>query len=307
MGYNFNPQAFGNFFYIPNAVVDNNIRLANELQIKVLLCACRNFSSGINPTNIASALLLPESEVLDALLYWVQAGILLTDTAVVTPVKAEEKAVISAVKSEKPTRNDVAARGMEDAKVRFLFSEAQQRFGRSLKQNEASTLLWLYDDHGMDVSVILLLLQYAVSENRLNISFIEKTALEWLKNDVQSVTDAEKQIADTIRRTTAWHVVESVFGIEKRRPSEKESIYADIWLNEWKFSRDMLKKAYDVCIDAKTKLSVPYIAKVLENWHKSGFTTPQDVDNAQNNETKSANNYAAYDLEAFEKKLNSND
>ena len=149
MGYNFNPQAFGNFFYIPNAVVDNNIRLASEIQLKVLLCACRNFSSGINPTAIASDLLLPESEVTDALLYWVQSGILLCDSATPVNVKVEEKISVSTVKSEKPTRNDVATRGMEDAKVRFLFSEAQQRFGRSLKQNESSTLLWLMDAYGI--------------------------------------------------------------------------------------------------------------------------------------------------------------
>ena len=55
------------------------------------------------------------------------------------------------------------------------------KFGRGLKSNEQSTLVWIYDDLGLDVSVILMLIQFAVTEGRANISFIEKTAPSYWK------------------------------------------------------------------------------------------------------------------------------
>ena len=39
----------------------------------------------------------------------------------------------------------------------------------------------------------------------------------------------------------------------------------------------MLKAAYDICVDKKTKLSFAYVAKILESWHAAGYKTPADV------------------------------
>lgn len=306
MEYSINPSALFAAFPVPCAVADKHLRLATELQLKVLLCALRSLADGINAERIANALGLAVSETEDALLYWIQAGILTGD-------KPEQKQstpepVQPVIRTEKPSRSDVAVRGMEDAKVRFLMQEAQQRFGRTLSSNESVTLLWLYDSLGMEVSVILLLLQFAASQNTLNIRFIEKTAVNWVKNGVQSVLDAENRIADTVRMQSAWSVVESVFGIERRQPSTRELELSDLWINDWKLSRELLKKAYDECIDSKAKLSIPYIAKVLENWHKDGLTAPTEVEKAkQSRKTAKNESFAAYDIGAFERMLNSED
>lgn len=306
MEYSINPSALFTAFPVPCVVADRHLRLATEVQLKVLLCALRSLADGINAGRIADTLGLPLSEIEDALLYWIRAGVFTGGET--EPIKAEPVQAPPVVQSERPSRTDVAERGLEDPKVRFLMREAQQRFGRSLKTNESTLLLWLYDDQGMDVSVILLLLQFAISQKKLNIRFIEKTAVSWIENGVQSVRDAENRIADTVRMQSAWGVVETVFGIERRQPSTRELELSDRWINEWKLSRELLKKAYDTCIDKKSKLSVPYIAKILESWHQNGFKTAEDVDNAKlKRKTATDDSFAAYDMDAFERMLNSND
>ena len=306
MNYFINPSSFTAVFTLPCDVVDKHLKLADETKIKVLLYALRNLSAGIDATAISDTLSLPLSEAEDALLYWVQAGILGSSGVTTNEDKDLSKPVL---KNAKPSRQDVARRGLEDERVRFLMAQAQQHFGRGLKTNESSSLLWLYDDLGMDISVILLLLQYAANSDKLNISFIEKTALFWIKNNVKSVADAEAQIAETARKNTAWHIVETAFGIKHRNPSPKELEKADRWLNEWEISRELLHCAYNACVDQKSEFIFSYTAKVLEDWHKRGIKTAEDVEkdaSGRAKETEKTQKQSSLDIEAFEKMLDTN-
>ena len=61
-------------------------------------------------------------------------------------------------------------------------------------------------------------------------------------------------------------------------------------------------------MDAKTKLSIPYVAKIIESWHKAGYTTPADVikENKPQSVVKKApakNDFAGYDLDLYERML----
>ncbi len=303
MNYTLNMAALGNAFMVPSVVADKYLKIATHTQLKVLLVLMRNISEGIDPQKIADALSLPLGETEDALVFWQQRDILI-GTASKEP---EQKTVI--INSEMPTRADVIKRGLEDERLMFLLREAQLKFGRNLKQNESSLLVSLYDDHGMDASVILLLLGFAAREGKCNISFVKKTAAYWLSQGVDTVIDAERLIADAAKQNLAWALVQNAFGIEKRNPSAKELEYSNLWINEWKVSADMLKAAYDACVDAKTKLSMPYVAKIIESWHKDGITTPEQITAQKQKSKKSSSktDYAGYDLDLFEKMLNKDD
>lgn len=299
MTYNINTAIFGNTFAVPTAVADKHLKTATLNQLKVLLYFMRNISGGIDSQKIADALSLPLAEAEDALFFWQQCGILIADT----PPEPEHKPVI--INSTMPTRSDVIRRGLEDDRLAFLLREAQLKFGRNLKQNESSLLVSLYDDYGMDVSVILMLLGFAAREGKCNVSFVKKTAAQWLSAGVETVIDAEQIIADGAKQNLAWSIVQNAFGIEKRNPSTKELEYSILWVNDWNIGADLLKAAYDACIDAKTKLSIPYVAKIIESWHKDGITDPTQIKTKKApSAAKSANGYAGYDLDLFEKMLN---
>lgn len=300
MTYNINPAIFGNTYAVPSVVADKYLKIATHTQLKVLLYFMRNISEGIEPQKISGALSLPTGEVEDALLFWQQRDILIGST----PKEKETKTVI--VNSTLPSRADVIKRGLEDKQLMFLLREAQLKFGRNLKQNESQLLVSLYDDHGMDASVILLLLQYAAREGKCNLSFVKKTATQWINQGVENVIDAERIIAESAKQNLAWNIVQSAFGIEKRNPSAKEVELSNLWINEWKISKDLLKSAYDACVDAKTKLSMPYVAKIIESWHKDGITSPEQTTAKKQKveKTSAKTDYAGYDLDLFEKMLN---
>lgn len=308
MEYSVNPAVFSSVFTVPCDVADKHLKLASDTQLRVLLFVMRNISNGTDPQIIAKELGAPQSEVEDALLYWSQCNILNG----AEPPKAEKEAKVATIETAMPSREDVIKRGMEDEKVMLLLREAQLKFGRNLKNNESSLLIFLYDDCGMDISVILMLLQYAASENRCNISFIKSTATKWINAGIENVIQAEKEIAKEAKQKIAWKIVERAFGIESRRPSEKELLLSSLWVDQWQISEEVLRYAYDACIDSKTKLSMPYIAKILENWHSKGYTTiaqikEHDAKHEAKKEKPKKYSYAGYDLDLFEKMLNSDD
>lgn len=302
MKFTVSPSAYSASFPMPCDAVDKHIRLAGAVQLKVLLAAFRNSASGIDSEEISVLLSVPKPDVEDALRYWVSAGIL--NVIGEEPVKAAQepkKAIPRAV--IKPTREEIARRGSESAEVTFLLREAQNKFGRGLKTSEASTLLWLYDDEGMDAALILMLLEYAASEGRCTVSFIERTASDWIKNGVTDIVSAEAYIAETAKKRSAWRIVQNAFGIDKRQPSENELKTADIWINEYKFTSQMLKLAYDKCVDTTSKFSMPYVKKIIEKWHKAGYTTPEDIKEDTPKRTKGS--YSASNLDEIEKMLDS--
>lgn len=312
MNYLVNPTAFQGAFTLPSLIADKHLKLATANQLRVILYIFRHIAETPTDEEISAYFRMPVNEVNDAICYWIGAGILMGENAPI--VNAEQTQTTDKLKKNartnivKPTREDVGKRAAESEKFRYLLQEAQIKFGRLLKNNESSTLLWLFEDVGMEVSLILMLIEYALSENKCNLSFIERTAVEWINNGVTTIAEAEKYVAATYKKKTAWRVVEKAFGIEDRLASTKELENSDKWINEWGFKEDILRLAYEVCVDIKSKFSMQYVAKILDTWHAKGCKTAEDAKMLNEKQiSKKKNNkssYATYDIELVEQMLN---
>lgn len=280
MSYFIKPSELKNTFSVPEAVVDKHMSLASDAQIRVLLYALCHLELDFDVEKIAAGMSMTASEVEEALDFWADVKLICrTDTPASEPVRAVTGVTV------KPSRFEVAQRGLESPEIAFLLNEAQQKFGRALRQNEASTLVWIYDENGMPLSVILMILEYASSIGSLNISFIEKTAVRWINDGITNVYDAEREIVKMNERRSAYGLVSSAMGLNLPRPSEELLKCSDLWVNEWGFDRDCLKKAYDVCVDNTASFNLKYIKKVLESWHKAGVKTVSDIDALSEKET----------------------
>ncbi len=297
MDYFVNPSCFSAVFPVPTELCDKYLKLAKGEHIKVLLYMLRNTANDLNETMIADFLGMTEYDVKEALLFWADAGILNCKEVkkdVETDKKAYEKVI-------KPTREDIILRSKEDPKIKWLLNQSQVVFGRNLKQNETQTLVWLYDDLGLNVDLLFIILNHAKSVDKLKIAYIQSLAVEWLNKGIDTVAAADDELRAMASKDLAWSVVRNTFGLGLRKPTKKESELATTWVNEWQFSKEMLEAAYETCVDATTGVSFAYIAKVLENWHKSGYKTPADI-KANNTDKKQS---GVYDLDLFEQMLNS--
>lgn len=308
MPYCINIGELSNTFSVPSSVADKHIKLSGAVQLKVLLVALKNNAADIIPEEVAEKLSISIPDVIDALNYWADCGILTNKDAKVvtteTSSKKTEPKVVTKPQIEKPDREEIIKRGVDSPEIAFLMREAQLKFGRFLRPTEASVLLWLHDDEGFSVPLILTLLSFAVNEGKATTGFIERTAVNWIKNGVDTVQEAEKAIAVHNAKKSAWNKVTAAMGIDKRMPSAKEADYVYKWVNEYELDNTMLHLAYETCVDSAGKFSMQYINKIIENWHKNGVETPDDVKalNEANKkpETKKED---SFDLDSYQKML----
>ncbi len=292
-----NPSCFSAAFLVPSAVTDKYLKLAKCEHIKVLLFMLRNTASHLTEEEIAENVGISVYDVKEALLFWKQADILITkqgEAALDGDKKAFNKII-------KPTREDVARRGSEDPKIKWLLNQTQVIMGRNLKFNETQTLVWLYDDLGLDIDLLFLIISHAKNVNKLKISYIQSLAVEWLNKGIDTVEAADEELKILAEAELSWSVVRKAFGLPQRKPTKKETELSALWVNEWKISSELLSLAYDICVDATGGVSFPYISKVLEKWHKSGFKAKEDIKKDVKQELKHG---AAYDLDLFEKMIN---
>ena len=292
-----NIEVYSSTFSFPSQVIDEYVKLASTVQLKVLLYIFRHSSTEKTAEDIANDLAFEISEVEDAISFWAELGIL-KGTKKALKKQETKKAHMQ---SAKPTREEVARLGAQDENLQFLMREAQAFFARPLRQAETSLLAWLYSAEGMEVSVILMLLQFAVKQGKVNTRFIESTAIQWIDSGVETIEDAENKMREELLCDQCCKLMFSAFGILGRKPTKNEKELALLWVNEWKYDRLILEKAYEICIDTTGKFSMPYIKKIIEKWHKIGVKTVKDITD-EKPEANKDNQYSSYikDLEESE-------
>lgn len=306
MNYSINPKELSSFFALPSSVVDEHIKLSSEYQLKALLIFIKNQSDDKVYELIQKKLSLSESEVKECLDYWVQRGVLFGDETSVIKQEKVSKNVVKEFTTSKPTREEAVKRIANSEELKFLTNIAQEKLSRPITAAELRTFVWLYDSYGLPIPVIIQAIQYAHDSGKLNFSYIEKVCVDWAKNDITTLAKAEERLNSLYLSKTAWKIVENTFGIDHRTPSAYEKKCADKWINEYGFTKEMLKAAYDICVNKIAKLKFSYINTILEKWHKNGYKTVDDI--AENdNKKQSKEKETSYSKKTINKKFNNFD
>ncbi|MBE5713480.1 MAG: DnaD domain protein [Ruminococcaceae bacterium] len=227
--------------------------------------------------------------------------------AEITPVEqpiekkqSEPKKPLS--RPQKPDSAHLAERMVADPSIAFLMQEADNILGRMTSNADKCTLLMLNEYYGLPVEVIIMLLQYLQDMGKTNMKYIEKVAESWGDNEITTVDRAEKEIMRMTNSRTAFRLIVQTIGLEEHSPTDKELKQAERWVNEWHFTADMIREAYERCVDAKGKYIPNYVESILERWHKAHITTLEQAkaEKKPKRAKFSSESEATYDLEAYE-------
>lgn len=323
MNLSVNLGCWNSIFAIPCDVVDKHIKLAGAAQLKVLLFMLRYAGQNISVNKIAKALAMDEIDVKDSLRYWVETRIISEqegkkegkeDIKVknTTHEETEKDSCVVAkrqpLRVERPDSAFVARRINESAEISFLMQEAQVILSRPISGGDSATLLMLHDSDGLPVDVILMIMQYAVNVGKCNMRYIEKMAISWAQEEIDTVEKAEKKIVALENYRKAWTTLEKIIGIEYRSPSAKEDEAANRWINEWNISDELIKEAYDRCINAKGRYILSYIDGIIKRWHSTGVKTLPQVfaedrqkKSSGQGKIKNTNDITSYNIDEYER------
>jgi DnaD/phage-associated family protein len=214
-----------------------------------------------------------------------------------------EPAKMAAHRIPKPDGVFISQRINESKEVSFLMQEAQLILGRPISPGLSSCLLFIHDDYGLPVDVIVMLLQYVKNKGRDNTNYIESVAKGWAADGVFSHEAAEQKLRQLDESEQAWRKIENALHIPHRSPSQREEQFARRWIMEWKFSDEMIREAYDRCVDSTGRMNLSYVNRILERWQKAGVRTPQAAAAEQNLKTtaRSQQKETSFDLDEYER------
>lgn len=352
MSFSINLGLWNSVFAVPCALVDQHIKLAGSLQLKVLLWLLRHAGEDSSEQDISSALGANIADIKDAMSYWIETGLIAVNpetqtfspnqainreengifpeqmavpcaneelfteeseeeklsatvgTEKVEPIAKEKKEKHEAIhRLPKPDGLFIAERINQSKEIGFMMQESQQILGRPISPGLSSTLLMLHDDYGLPADVILMLLQYVKGCGKDNTSYIESVGRNWAQEGIFTHEKVEEKLRMLDEVSRAWRTVEQTLGISHRSPSAREEQYAKRWILEWKFSHDMLREAYERCVNSTGKLNLSYINRILERWQKHSIFTPQQAALEQEEKgNRQANEHqTTYDIDEYER------
>lgn len=209
----------------------------------------------------------------------------------------------TATRPQKPDFVFTAQRLAVDEELKMLVEETQTTLGKVLSNSDIATLLMLKDTCGLPLDVIFMLIHYCASIDKGNIRTIENIGIQWANDGVYSLEAADNKIKQIQKTTANFSIVSKAFGLKNvGSPTKKQLEYGDKWVSEWKFSPEMLREAYERCVDTKGTMNLRYIDGILKRWNASNLHTLDELHKYEKSASKpSQKQSSSYDINELDK------
>lgn len=316
MSVKINLGAWSSVFAVPSKIVDEGLKFSDGVKLKVLLYVLRNSDKELSEDEISKVTGVNVTDIPEALDYWVSFGVLTksentytypektadeasdknnsdieytsvsvsenkTKTEQVLIEKEEEpehKQRFTVTRPQKPDYVFTSQRLADDEELALLVNEAQSAFGKTLSNSDIATLLMLKDTCGLPLDVILMLIQYCISIGKGNMRTVEKIGIGWADDGIYTLEAADNKIRMIKQSSKNFAIISSAFGLSNiGSPTKKQLEYGDKWVGEWKFSPEMLREAYERCVDTKGVMNFKYIDGILKRWNANGINNTNDL------------------------------
>lgn len=294
---------------VPNEFIDYYMPRANGTFVKVYLYLLRCLTApeaGFGINVIADALDETEKDILRALRYWEKEGVLsltwgeeneirgiklnrlsrpVAETAApfltaapdisrsdvpVSPVDTvAPKTFPDKLPDYTPAQLDAFA-GRED--TNWLLHAAESYLERMLKPADVQLLFFLHDELQFSNELILHLYEYCVSRGKKAPSYIQKVALSWHADGIDTVEKAEER---SLQFDSCYTAVNRAFALN-RAPGISERRFLNRW-STFGFSSDLIEEACSRALLSTSHPDFKYADKILERWHQSNVHTMSDV------------------------------
>lgn len=292
MDYKINPNAYKSIFAVPVSLVDDNIRLASVIQLKALLYMLRHSHKELSSQEIAQALGYDKADIEDAMIFWSERGLVSKGEAkeimhieAVSEIKLEKaepaeqkpQRAVSDIPISRPSHEQIAVRLQECKEFSHLFSEAQSTLGKTIGYDGQSVLIMMHDSYGLPFEVILMAVEYSVAQKKTGFSSIAKIGKLWSELSIDTLEAAMEYIEEHNVVDETWNKLRSMTDISNRTPTAKQRGMLTAWVKQYGYDADMIYYAYEESIDRTGKMSLPYMDKIIRNWHEKGVKTPTDI------------------------------
>lgn len=257
---------------------------ATERQFRVLLL----LAAGVTELSaLAAELNCKQSEIKEALAFWQAAGILQTDLSLPAAKPAAPAALAPeppkklARADEIPVYSAAELNAMIEHRqsLRAMIEEAQQIMGKLFTTYELNVLLGMVDYLQLDEDYVLLLLAHCMRIGKKGMRTIERYAISLSDRGITTAEALEEQVQTLETQYTLEGKVRAMFGMKNRSLTTKEQTLIAAWAG-FGYGEEIIRRAYEITVDAIHQPSMQYANAILERWHASGLKTLEEIEKA---------------------------
>ena len=284
---------------VSNLFIDEYMPHANGEYVKTYLYLLRAVSTGevLSITSIADKLNYTERDVLRALKFWEQQGILslssTTDNELneikLLPIKSPQAAkpartpsvpsiAVTPVGKKAPEKHsftlDEMAKFRSKTDVAEILCVAEQYLGKTLGSSDINSLLYIYDSLKFNAELIEYLIEYCVTKNHKSMHYIEATARAWAEDGITTAAQAKE--ASNAFNTCSFTILKT-FGIKNRYPAPAEQDMITTWTKNYGFSLEIIVEACNRTMKTVHTPSFDYADRILRRWKEKGVKTMSDI------------------------------
>ena len=312
------------FTPVSNIFIEKYLPQARGEFVKIYLLMLKHNTFGelgVSSSILASTLNLLESDIMNALNYWNDQGVIkLTQIDKMGNFNVEFLDLSDEDINNQSSQVDLLE-ALNSNNTKDMLRDIETLLARPLSPNEMSIYLNWQKEFGFSSELILILMEYCISKGKSDPRYIEKVALSWHDMKITTVEQAQNLIKKNEDKWISIRKILTYLGINNMDIMKPQQDLIEKWLFIYKFSVDVILKACDVCFERLNRADFKYIDGILSKWHKNNFKTLEDIaikDNKRSNATKyqkpsynnndkslKFNNFEAreYDYDSLEKKL----
>ena len=294
---------------VSNCFIDNYMGDANDAQLKVYLYLLRMLNAGqaTSVSDIADKFNHTEKDVLRALKYWENKGLLCLDydsegllkgirlcdmsdapkaqtsaQAVVPGAAAVSAQTAEPVKTQTPVKPSFVKPNYTPAQLRTfkenantseLLFVAETYLDRPMTPSEIKTILFITDVLHFSPDLVDHLIQYCVERGKKDFRYIEKVAVNWAEAGITTPEQARAQSSKYDR--TVYDIMQQLG--KNTEPTAKELEFINRWRKEYGFDSDIIFEACQRTVLATDKHRFEYADSILGSWKKEDVHHKSDI------------------------------
>lgn len=278
---------------------------------------------GVTTAFLAEILGLLETDVLKALAYWDEVGLISMRTidaygnaaieiregqALISPEKGKiQMDPLPSPELSKETAKEIAA--TEDRSP--MLHEISMLMGRPLSSSDAEKFLYFKEKYHFPEEVIILLVQHCVSKGKTSMRYIETVAISWDSQGIKTQEIAQQNIKKHEDKWMNYRKVLTYLGINEKDVPKPQEDLLEKWFYTYGFTTEMILKACDISFSTLGKVEMGYINGILRSWLKDEIKTLDDLEKNERKPRKTTQKKTQkkdftereYDYDELERKL----
>ncbi|MBR3894768.1 MAG: DnaD domain protein [Clostridia bacterium] len=271
---------------LPGSVLSHSDATAAQLRVLLWLASDTTLVGKLR--QLAKLADCSPKEAEAALTYWRERGILTDGESIpvmATPTSAAESAKSAANRplihraDELPTytSTELAAMLEKRESLRILIDETQRMLGKIFNLSEVNTLVGMVDYLGMSMECILILFAHCKRIEKTSLRAIEKYAYSLVDRDITTPEALEEEIRTVETLHSFEGEVRALFGLKSRALTSKENKMLRAWVS-FGYGIDVVRRAYELTVNATGEASLPYANSILERWNNEGLNSIEQID-----------------------------